>query len=67
MTAMELANLVISENSPIDWDWLKHLRNTSTTKELQDWARNNVEYFAPADCSKQLIGRAASIVRRTLF
>ena len=62
LTAIELADWAYSENCPIDWDWIRHIQRTYSSRELMDWARNNVMIVASKDTSKQLIGRAAHIL-----
>ena len=62
ITATELADWTYSENRPIDWNWIRHIKRTYSSKELMDWARDNVAVFAPTGTSKQLIGRAARIL-----
>ena len=60
-TARELADEVMSENRPIDYQWLRHLLNScKSEKEALEWARNCIYPFTNGE-SKQLIGRAAKL------
>lgn len=67
MRAVELANITLRENTPIDYGWLNHLRRTYTDNELLDWCKGNVECFAPNNTSKKLITMAAKILMNDLF
>lgn len=67
MTARELAEMVIEENRPFDYLWLRHIRHTYSSKELKEWAKDNIEYFTTGKESKQLIGRAATILLREVM
>lgn len=62
LTATELADWAYSENCLIDWNWVRYIQRTYSSRELMDWARDNVMMVAPRDTSKQLIGRAARIL-----
>lgn len=63
MTARELAEMVIKENRPFDYSWLRYIKRTYTTRELAEWAKSNIEMFTTGEESKQLIGRAATILK----
>lgn len=63
MTARELAEMVIEENRPFDYSWLRYIKRTYSKKELQEWAKDNIECFTTGEESKQLIGRAATILK----
>lgn len=67
ITADELANLTYENNMPIDRKWLAHIERTYTDKELFLFCRACVEVEAPSGASKQLIGRAANILKGILF
>lgn len=62
MTAQELADIVMRENRPFDYSWLRHIKRTYSKKELREWATDNIIPFTTGNESKQLIGRAASIL-----
>lgn len=62
MTADQLAMRAYSENEPIDYNRIDYIRRTYTEKEKLDWARENVAYWADADCTKQKITRAAKVL-----
>ena len=62
MTSRELCNYVIEENSPYDYRWLNYVYRTEGAEGLKDIARSTVEGFAPSGASKQLIGRAVTLV-----
>lgn len=62
MTAQELADIVMQENRPFDYSWLRHIRQTYSKKELREWTTDNIIPFTTGNESKQLIGRAASIL-----
>lgn len=66
-TARELADEVIEANRPFDYSWLRHIRRTYSQKELREWAIQNVEPFTDGTESKQLIGRAATILVREVM
>ena len=61
-TARELAHEVIRENRPFDYGWLRHIRRTYSAKKLHEWGVANIEPFTDGTESKQLIGRAATIL-----
>lgn len=67
MTAYELLERVIDNNSPIDWKWIAYMQRTYSQKELIDWCRQNVEIHTPKDASKWIIGRAANMLYYKLF
>lgn len=62
MTSRELYNYVMEENIPIDYGWLRYIYHTEGAEGLRDIARSTVEGFAPSGASKQLIGRAVTLV-----
>ena len=62
MTAYELAMVTASQNRPFDYGWLRRIFRHYSAENIHDWAVANVEEFAPAGASKQLIGRAANIL-----
>lgn len=66
MTSYELADMVLDENRPFDYGWIRHIRRTDGFKGLLRMAKATTECFAPEGCSKQLIGRAAKIVAETI-
>lgn len=61
MTAIELANRVYEENSPIYWGRIDYIGRRYTSKEKLEWAKGTIEYWADG-CSKHLITRAARIL-----
>ena len=67
MTSFTLAEMILEEYRPFDYGWLRYIKCKEGFKGLLNIAKNTTEYFAPNDCSKQLIGRAAKIVAKTLY
>ena len=61
-TAREIAAEVIEANRPLDYRRLRYIRRHYSTKKLHEWAVQNIEPFTDSTDSKQLIGRAASIL-----
>jgi hypothetical protein len=66
MTATQLANITIEENTPINWGGLRYIDKKYTRKEKLEWAKGNVECFADSNCSKHKITRAAKILLQYL-
>lgn len=67
MTSRELADIVISENEPFDYSWLRYVFRKEGYKGIHNIAKTTTEGFADRDMSKQLIGRAANIVKREIL
>ena len=66
MTSKELADIVIEENRPFDYRWIRYVRNREGFPGLLRIAIHSTSCFADKNCSKQLIGRAARIVAETM-
>ena len=64
VTARALADEVMECNQPYDYAWLRYIKRKYTEKQKREWAKSNIEAFAPKNASNQLIGRAASILLR---
>ena len=62
MTSKELYNYIMEELGTIDCEKVRYKYRTGGEKWLKDIARSTVEAFAPLEASKQLIGRAATLV-----
>lgn len=67
MTSYDLAEAVIEQNSPIDRGWVKYQKRSYTEKELKEICKEMCETAAPVNTTKQLIGRAASIVYNRVY
>ena len=67
MTSFTLAEMVLEENRPFDYNWLRYVKRTEGFNGLLKIAKNTTECFASKGCSKRLIGRAAKIVAETLY
>ena len=67
MTSRELANMVIRENKPCDYGWIRHVYHNQGYKGLKEMAKTTVEVFAPKGASKQLVGRATKMVVDELY
>ena len=67
ITAEELFKMVLEENSPLDKSWLNHLRKERTDEQLLEWAKENVEQWAPSNTSKRTINAAAELLVKHLF
>lgn len=67
MTAKELAKIVMDDNYPIDWKWLRYNFKKDGAKAIFLIAKQTCEEWAPHNASKQLIGRAARIVYKELI
>jgi hypothetical protein len=63
----KLALDVYNNNLPLDWSWLYHIKRTYTKKQLLEWAKENIEYFAPKDCSRSLITRAGKELLNIIY
>lgn len=61
-TAENLAMRAYTENEPIDYKRIDYIKRTYTAKEKLEWAKENVAYWADADCSKHKITRAGRIL-----
>lgn len=59
MKSLSIAFEVYRDNCPIDYQYLSHIKRSYTEKELLDWARGNVQSYAPVDASKNMITRSA--------
>ena len=62
VTSKELYNCVMEEISPINCERLRNIYRTKGEKRLKDISRSTVKAFAPCEASKQLIGRAATLL-----
>lgn len=63
----KLALEVYNNNLPLDWSWLYHIKRTYTEKEMLEWAKENIEYFAPNNCSRSLITRAGKELLNIIY
>lgn len=66
-TAHEIAYAVYEKNQPIDWGWIRHVKRTSTDKELLEFCRTNIDGNVSGDISKHKLTRAANILKNRLF
>jgi hypothetical protein len=62
ITAENMAMRAYTENEPIDYKRIDHIKRTLSAKEKLEWAKENVAYWAEPDCSKHKITRAAKIL-----
>lgn len=67
MTSRELADIVMEENTPCDYGWIRYVFRSEGFKGLREIAKSTTECFAPQNTSKQLIWRASTIVARELY
>ena len=67
ISAKELFDNVMYENTPIDHSKLKYLRETHTDKELLEWAREEIIIAAPSNTPKRTIESAAKMLLNHLF
>ena len=67
MTSRQLANMVIEENEPFDYKWLKSILRAEGYKGILRIAKSTTECFADNTMSKQLIGRAAGLVAEEIM
>ena len=67
ITATEIFNQVMEENTPVDRSWLNEIRNTKNDAELLEWAKCNIEGLAPSNTPKRIIESAAKMLINHLF
>lgn len=67
MTSRELADIVMEENYPYDYKWLRYIHRTEGESGIYDIAKATTEVCAEKGMSKQLIGRATNIVKREIL
>ena len=67
ITATELFNQVMEENTPVDRSWLNEIRKTKNDAELLEWAKGNIEILAPSNTPKRTIESAAKMLINHLF
>lgn len=61
-----LAYTVLTEEEPYDYGWIKYVYRNEGMDGLRNIAKATIEGYAPENASKQLIGRAATIVANRL-
>ena len=67
ITARELFEQVLEENSLIDESWIAELKRTRNSDELLEWAKENIEVSAPSNTPKCTITSAAKMLVDHLF
>lgn len=67
ITAKELFESALEENSPVDESWIAELKRTRNDKELLEWAVGNIEITAPNNTPKRTIESAARMLVNHLF
>jgi hypothetical protein len=67
VTAEELFNQVMEEDTPVDKSWLNQLRRERNDNELLEWAKGNVQDFATSNTPKRTITRAAEMLVNRLW
>lgn len=61
-----LAYTVLTEEEPYDYGWIRYVYRKEGMDGLRNIAKATVEGYAPENASKQLIGRAATIIANRL-
>lgn len=67
ITATELFNQVMENNTPVDRSWLNDIRKTRNDAGLLEWAKGNIECLAPSNTPKHTIESAAKMLIDHLF